>query len=153
MIAEPSVEKEEKINVIIIEDSEDDCELTEFALMQASDNIHFRHFADGVEALNFIFAKKKFEGDKVQSGLKFVLLDIGLPTINGLDLLRKIREEKATKALPVIILTSSKEDKDMNAAYALGANSYVVKPNGYDSYVDKIKSLAFYWSCVNQKPY
>ena len=140
------------MEVLIVDDSQDDCELTEFAMMQASENIHFRHFTDGVEALNFIFAKKKFAGNKIQAGLKFVLLDIGLPTINGLDLLKRIREDKATNALPVIILTSSKDDKDRSAAYALGANSYVIKPNGYDSYVDKIKSLAFYWSCVNEKP-
>jgi len=76
---------------------------------------------------------------------------LDLPTINGLDLLKKIRGNKETKKLPVIILTDSKDKSHINSAYELGVNSYIVKPNTYNSYVDKIKSLAFYWSCVNEK--
>ena len=147
------MEKEKSIDVLMVEDSLDDSELTEFAMMQANDSIHFRHFKDGVDALNFIFAQNKYEGHKIQTGLKLVLLDIGLPTIDGLEILRKIRNDKDTKMLPVVILTSSKERQDVPVAYELGANSYVVKPDGFDGYVKKIGSLAFYWSKVNEKPY
>ncbi len=81
-----------------------------------------------------------------------MVLDLGLPSVNGLDVLRKIREDEHTKMLPVVILTSSRNQKDMTVAYELGANSYVIKPDGFDAYVKKIGSLAFYWSAVNQRP-
>ncbi|GHN02644.1 response regulator [Cytophagales bacterium WSM2-2] len=147
----PVVENENSVEVVIVEDSIDDSELTRLAMLQASDSIRFRSFTDGLDALNFIYSKKKYEGNEVQAKLKFVILDIGLPTISGLDMLKKIREEAGTKKLPVIILTNSIDERDMNSAYELGANSYVVKPNGYYGYIDKIKSLAYYWGSVNEK--
>jgi len=146
------MERRKQIDVVVIEDSIDDRELTEFAMMQADDGIQVLHFKDGVDALNFIFGKKRYEGHEIQSRLKLVVLDLGLPTIDGLEVLRKIRSEKETKMLPVVILTSSKEQHDVSVAYELGANSYVVKPNGFDGYVKKIGSLAFYWSKVNERP-
>lgn len=145
------MENENSVEVVIVEDSIDDSELTRLAMLQASDSIRFRSFTDGLDALNFIYSKKKYEGNEVQAKLKFVILDIGLPTISGLDMLKKIREEAGTKKLPVIILTNSIDERDMNSAYELGANSYVVKPNGYYGYIDKIKSLAYYWGSVNEK--
>ena len=135
-----------------MEDSLDDRELTEFAMRQANDGLQLLHFKDGVEALNFIFAQKKYAGQRIQSGLKLVLLDLGLPTMDGLEVLKKIRNEEETRMLPVVILTSSKEEQDVTFAYELGANSYVIKPNGFDGYVKKIGSLAFYWSKVNERP-
>jgi two-component system response regulator len=147
------VERKRGIEVLVVEDSVDDSELTEFAIAQTKNNIQLIHFSDGVDALNFIFGKKKYEGQEIQKGLKLVVLDIGLPTLTGFDILRKIREEHSTKMLPVVILTSSLDERDMSMAYELGANSYVVKPNEFEGYMKKIGSLAFYWSCVNERPY
>src|SRR6478735_2923500 len=136
--------KDNLVEVVLIEDSEDDSELTEFAMKQVSDNIYFRHFNNGVDALNFILERKKYEGKEILPELKFVLLDIGLPTISGLDLLKKIREEADSKMLPIIILTGSEDKRNIDTAYKLGANSYVIKPNGYFGYIDKIKALTIY---------
>ena len=146
-------EKERNVDVLFVEDSRDDFELTEFAMNQASNDIHFRHFKDGPEALNFIFAKRQFEGRQVQSGLKLVILDLRLPTMNGLEVLRRIRADKATSKVPVVVLSSSTDQQDIEVAYHLGANSYVVKPNGFDGYVKKVGSLAFYWNSINERPY
>lgn len=147
------LEREKKIEVLVVEDSQDDSELTELALVHGKDNIQFIHFSNGVDALNFIFGKKKYEGEEIKNGLKLVLLDIGLPSLSGFEILKRIRGEYATRMLPVVMLTSSMDEKDLQMAYELGANSYVVKPNGFEGYVKKIGSLAFYWSCVNEKPY
>lgn len=147
------MDKEELlIDVLLVEDNPDDSELTIHALNEGNKNIHLRHLKDGVEALDFIFAKKIFAGQKVQNDLKLVLLDLKLPRMDGLEVLRKIREDERTKTLPVVILTSSREKRDLIEAYSLGVNSYVVKPVGFDNYVKTISALAYYWSMVNEKP-
>lgn len=140
------------IDILLVEDNPDDSELTIHALNEGNNNIHLLHLKDGVEALNFIFAKKNYEHQKVQNDLKLVLLDLKLPRLDGLEVLRKIREDERTKTLPVVILTSSRENRDINEAYKLGVNSYVVKPVGFDNYVKTISTLTFYWSLVNEKP-
>jgi len=145
-----SAMKDTAVDILVVEDSEDDSEITEFAIKHVSSSIHSYHFANGVDALNFVFAQKSFEGYKIQPGLKFALLDLSLPTISGLEMLKKIRNNEATKNLPVIILTSSMNELDRHAAYDAGANSYVLKPGSYDDYVKKIESLAYYWCYVNE---
>lgn len=139
-------------DVLLVEDNPDDTELTTHALIEGNKSLHLLHLKDGVEALNFIFSKKSYENRKVQNELKLVLLDLKLPKLDGLEVLRKIREDERTRTLPVVILTSSREKRDITEAYKLGVNSYVVKPVGFDNYVKTISSLAFYWSVVNEKP-
>jgi len=146
------MEKDELIDVLLVEDNPDDTELTTHALAEGNRALHLLHLKDGVEALNFIFAKKTYDKQKVQNDLKLVLLDLKLPRLDGLEVLRKIREDNRTRTLPVVILTSSREKRDISEAYKLGVNSYVVKPVGFDNYVKTISSLAFYWSLVNEKP-
>lgn len=146
------MEKDELIDVLLVEDNPDDTELTTHALTEGNKSLHLLHLKDGVEALNFIFAKKSYDKQKVQNDLKLVLLDLKLPRLDGLEVLRKIREDDRTRSLPVVILTSSREKRDISEAYKLGVNSYVVKPVGFDNYVKTISSLAFYWSLVNEKP-
>jgi len=146
------MEKDELIDVLLVEDNPDDTELTTHALAEGNKALHLLHLKDGVEALNYIFAKKSNENQKVQNNLKLVLLDLKLPKLDGLEVLRKIREDDRTRTLPVVILTSSREKRDISEAYKLGVNSYVVKPVGFDNYVKTISSLAFYWSLVNEKP-
>ena len=140
------------IDVLLVEDNPDDSELTIHALKEGNNKINLLHLKDGVEALNFIFAQKTYINDKVQNGLKLVLLDLKLPKLDGLEVLRKIREDERTRRLPVVILTSSKEKRDIDEAYKLEVNSYVVKPVEFDSYVKTISALAHYWSVVNERP-
>jgi two-component system response regulator len=146
------MEKEELlIDVLLVEDNPDDSELTIHALKEGNATMRLLHLKDGVEA-HFIFAKKSFEGRKIQNDLKLVLLDLKLPRLDGLEVLRKIREDERTRSLPVIILTSSREKRDIAEAYSLAINSYVVKPVGFDNYVKTISTLAYYWTNVNEKP-
>ena len=146
------MENDDTIDVLLVEDNPDDTELTTHALAEGNKAIRLLHLKDGVEALNFIFAKKAYENQKVQNELRLILLDLKLPKLDGLEVLRKIREDERTRALPVVILTSSREKRDITEAYKLGVNSYVVKPVGFDNYVKTLSSLAFYWSLVNEKP-
>jgi two-component system response regulator len=147
------MEKEDLlIDILLVEDNPDDAELTIHALKEGNKDIHLLHLKDGVDALNFIFAKKNFENHKIQNELKLVLLDLKLLRLDGLEVLRKIREDERTKILPVVILTSSKEKRDITEAYGLAVNSYVVKPVGFDDYVKAVSTITYYWSVVNEKP-
>lgn len=137
------------IEVLLVEDNPDDTELTVHALTDGNKSLHLLHLKDGVEALNYIHGNGS---GKAQTGLRLVLLDLKLPKLDGLEVLRKIREDERTKTLPVVILTSSREKRDITEAYKLGVNSYVVKPVGFDNFVNTISSIAFYWSQVNEKP-
>jgi CheY-like chemotaxis protein len=145
-------EKEDVVDVLLVEDNPDDTELTIHALAEGNRTIHLLHLKDGVEALNFIFARKSYQNKKIQNDLKLVLLDLKLPRLDGLDVLRKIREDDRTKTLPVVILTSSREKRDIAEAYRLGVNSYVVKPVGFDSFMKTVSTLANYWGVINEKP-
>jgi two-component system response regulator len=141
-----------RVDVLLVEDSPDDAELTLHALSGGSDQLRVKHLKDGVQALNFIFAKKEFENDGVRNDLRLVLLDLKLPRMDGLEVLRRIKEDDRTRNLPVVILTSSRERKDIFEAYRLGVNSYVVKPVTFDLYVSTIGSLAAYWNLINERP-
>jgi two-component system, response regulator len=147
------MEKEDGIiDVLLVEDNPDDTELTVHALREGHKGIHLLHLKDGVEALDFIFDKKTGVNQKGHNGFRLILLDLKLPRLDGLEVLRKIRADERTRTLPVVILTSSREKRDIAEAYKLGVNSYVVKPVGFDNYVKTISSLAAYWSTVNEKP-
>src|SRR5689334_11519726 len=120
------------IDVLLVEDNPDDSELTIHAMNLGKNGNHLLHLKDGVQALNFIFARKEYSDQQVQGDLKLVLLDLNLPRIDGLEVLRKIRADVKTRMLPVVIFTSSKEIRDIKEAYKLLVNSYVVKPISYD---------------------
>jgi two-component system response regulator len=144
-----------QVDVLLVEDNPDDTELTVHALNEGNKTLRLLHLKDGVEALNFIFGKQSDNGKdngKLQTGLRLVLLDLKLPKLDGLEVLRKIREDERTRTMPVVILTSSREKRDIAEAYKLAVNSYVVKPVGFDNYVKTISSIAFYWSQINEKP-
>ncbi len=143
---------EKTIDILLVEDNPHDTELTTHALSESSKYLQLTHLKDGVEALDFIFARKACHEASFVADLKLVLLDLKLPRMDGLEVLQKIRENETTKALPVVILTSSRERKDIRTAYKLGVNSYVVKPVSFDSYIQTIGALAFYWGAINERP-
>jgi two-component system response regulator len=145
--------EKEKVDVLLVEDNLDDTELTLYAITSANDRLHLQHFTNGEEALNFIYGKKNYWGQPVKDQLKLIILDLKLPTkLGGLDIVKRIRDEEHTKSIPIVVLSSSQDEKDIHGAYELGVNSYVVKPNEFEGYVKKIGSLANYWSNVNERP-
>jgi CheY-like chemotaxis protein len=107
---------------------------------------------DGEEALDFVFARGAFSHRKIENGPKVILLDLKLPKVDGLEVLRAIKGDPRTKIIPVVVLTSSKEERDVIESYTLGVNSYIVKPVEFDKFVDAVKDLGMYWLLLNQPP-
>lgn len=142
------MEREKKVDVLLVEDSLDDSELTGYALEIGNDRVHFLHLKDGVEAINFIFPE---EGNRIPSNLSLILLDLKLPKLDGLEVLKRIRSDERTRNIPVVILSSSNEVKDIKEAYTNGVNSYVVKPVEYEKYISTVSAISAYWSRVNRK--
>lgn len=141
----------EKIDVLLVEDSLEDVELTAYALAAHGTNLKYLHLRDGVEALRYIFSKRSHSEKKAQLELKVILLDLKLPKVDGLEVLRKIRADESTRSIPVVMFSSSSHTGDMAEAYQLGANSYVVKPPAFDKYVQTVSAISAYWSTVNQR--
>jgi two-component system, response regulator len=146
------MEKEKQIDVLLIEDSLDDSELTLYSLMTVNDRLRYQHFTNGEDALDFVFKNKTNWGEPIKDHLKLIILDLKLPKLGGLDIAKKFKESEQTKSIPIVVLTSSRSHDDIHVAYEIGVNSYVVKPDKFDGYVKKIGTLASYWSLVNERP-
>jgi two-component system, response regulator len=140
---------DETVDVLLVEDSAEDLELTSYALTTAC-GLKFVHLRDGVEALRYIFARRSGLEKRVRQTLKLILLDLKLPKVDGMDVLRKIRADESTRMIPVVMFSSSMQKIDVEAAYHLGVNSYVVKPLEFDKYVRAVSAISSYWSSVNQ---
>ncbi|MCB0153934.1 MAG: response regulator [Anaerolineae bacterium] len=138
------------VDILLVEDNPRDAELTMRALRKRNLANQLVVVEDGVEALDFLLCRGQYADRKGIELPKVVLLDIKLPKMNGLEVLEVLRANDRTKAIPVVMVTSSAEDPDIKAAYALGANSYVVKPVDFDGFVDAMSALGFYWLMVNQ---
>ncbi len=138
------------IDVLLVEDNPQDSELTIRALKKNNLAANIIWLQDGAEALDFIFCRGTFKNRPKEIGFKVMLLDLKLPKVGGLEVLREIKNMPDLKALPVVIITSSTEDPDIKKAYDLGANSYVVKPINYELFIDTIKHLGHYWLYINQ---
>ena len=141
------------VEVLLVEDSINDAELTirELKKHHLANNLY--HARDGEEAIDFIFATGRFQGARsIEFPPKIILLDIQMPKVNGIQVLQKIKSDERTRATPVVMLTSSKEDPDIQKCYGLGANSYIVKPVNFESFAVSIKNLGFYWLLLNQPP-
>ena len=138
--------------IVLVEDNPDDEELTLRALRQAKVANEVVVMRDGIEALDYLFAKGKFEGRDATKLPTVVLLDLKLPKLSGLDVLQRLRADPRTKLVPVVILTSSSEDEDMLRSYASGANSYVRKPVEFGPFANAVTQLGAYWLLLNQPP-
>jgi two-component system response regulator len=135
--------------ILLVEDNDDDAELTAMAFREARISNPVLRIGDGVEALDYLFARGKHAGRDVTDLPAVVLLDLNLPRLNGLEVLAALRSTEHTRRLPVVILTSSTEDKDRIAAYDHHANSYVRKPVDYDQFVAAARQLGLYWMVLN----
>lgn len=141
-----------EIEILLIEDNMNDAELTIRALKKNNLANKLVHLKDGVEAIDFIFAEGSYSGRKVENVPKVILLDLKMPRVNGIEVLKKIKTDERTKKIPVVILTSSKEDPDIQECYRLGVNSYVVKPVQFEQFVKSVSELGLYWMILNQPP-
>lgn len=140
----------QEVEILIIEDNPNDAELTLRALRKQNLANNVVHLHDGAEALDFLFGKGEYIGRTVSKVPKVILLDLKMPKINGLEVLEKIKADALTKAIPVVILTSSAEDPDIKKAYDLGANSYIVKPVEFNKFSRTVADLGLYWMVINK---
>jgi two-component system response regulator len=143
---------ENEIEILLVEDNQDDLEMTLRALRKANLANHIHVARDGAEAVEFIFGEGAHAGRKVENTPKVILLDLKLPKIDGMEILKRVKTDLRTKNIPVVMLTSSKEQKDVVESYHLGVNSYIVKPVNFESFAAAVAELGMYWLLLNQSP-
>ena len=141
-----------QVEILIVEDNPDDLEMTLRALRKANlaNHIHVAH--DGVEALDFIFGQGIHAGRTMEASPRLILLDLKLPRISGKEVLERIKSNPQTKTIPVVVLTSSREQQDVIESYHLGVNSYIVKPLDFEGFSAAVQELGMYWLLLNQPP-
>ncbi len=145
--------KQQTIEIILVEDNPDDVELTLRALKKHKLANKVLVAKNGAEALEYIFATGVYADHNIEEYPKVIVLDLKLPKVGGLDVLRKLKSDERTKQIPVVVLTSSQEEPDVIESYRLGVNSYIVKPVEFGKFVDCVSELGFYWLLVNESPY
>jgi two-component system response regulator len=139
-----------EIEILLVEDSVDDAELTIRALRNNNVTTNIVHLMDGAAALDFLFGTGIYTGRNIENRPKVILLDLKMPKVSGLEVLEKLRSDEFLKKIPVVVLTSSKEHPDVERAYQLGANSYIVKPVDFESFRKIVSELGIYWLLYNQ---
>jgi two-component system, response regulator len=140
------------VEILLVEDNPQDLELAKRALRKANlaNSIHVAR--DGEEALNFIFCEGSYANRRIDEFPNVILLDLKLPKVDGLEVLKRIKSDPRTKSIPVVMLTSSKEQNDVIESYRLGVNSYIVKPVNFESFAESVQQLGMYWLLLNQAP-
>lgn len=141
----------EQIEILLAEDSEADAEMTMRALSRHNLANHLVWVKDGAEALDFIFRRGAY-AQRPRGAPKLVLLDLKMPKVDGIEVLRQVKSNEETRTIPVVMLTSSAEERDIVASYSLGVNSYIVKPVDFTSFVDEVAKAGCYWVLVNRLP-
>ncbi len=142
--------EQRKVEILLVEDNPHEAELTIRSLKKQNLSNRLLHIDDGEEALDFIFSKGKYADNTVPFAPKLVLLDLKLPKVSGLEILRQMKADERTREIPVVILTSSKEESDIIEGYKLGVNSYIVKPVNFESFSNAVTELGLYWVLLNQ---
>jgi two-component system response regulator len=140
------------IEILLVEDNPQDLELTRRALRKGNltNNIHVAR--DGAEAIEFLFCEGAHAARKIEDGPKLILLDLKLPKVDGLEVLKRVKSDPRTKTIPVVVLTSSKEQNDVVESYQLGVNSYIVKPVNFEGFSAAVLEVGMYWLLLNQAP-
>jgi CheY-like chemotaxis protein len=141
-----------EIEILLVEDNQDDLDMALRAMRKANLTNRIQAARDGAEALEFVFCEGAFAGRRFESPPKVILLDLKLPKVDGMDVLKRIKGDPRTKMIPVVILTSSKEQRDVVESYNLGVNSYIVKPVNFEQFVASVQELGMYWLLHNQPP-
>ncbi|MGV3771344.1 MAG: response regulator [Verrucomicrobiales bacterium] len=143
---------QDEVEILLVEDNPDDLELALLALKRnnVANKIHVAR--DGEEALDFLLCRGKHSSRPADAQPKVVLLDLKLPKVDGLEVLREVKGNEFTKSVPIVVMTSSKEQRDMVEGYKLGVNSYIQKPVDFNQFRDIINKLGFYWLVINQSP-
>jgi two-component system response regulator len=142
--------EKEQIEIVLVEDNKDDAALAIRALTKNNLANKMIHLKDGEEALDFFFGTGSFAGRETSNMPKVVLLDLKMPKVNGIEVLEKLKANTATKSIPIVVLTSSAEDPDIDKCYAIGANSYIVKPVKFDDFTKAVAQLGMYWMVLNK---
>ena len=140
------------VEILLVEDTPEDLELALRALRKASLVNRIEVARDGVEAIEFIFGEGAHAGRSIEDVPKVILLDLKLPRMDGLEVLRRIKSDPRTRTIPVVVLTSSKEQNDIVESYSMGVNSYIVKPVNFDRFAAAVQELGMYWLLLNQPP-
>jgi len=140
------------VEILLVEDNPSDVEMTLRALKKhnLANKVHV--VKDGAEALDYIFATGIFAERNIDDHPKVILLDLKLPKVDGMEVLRRIRADERTKCIPVVVLTSSQEERDIVESYKLGVNSYIVKPVDFDKFLSTVQELGLYWLLLNKPP-
>ncbi len=141
-----------EVEILLVEDNPTDAELAIRALKKGNLANKLVWVKDGAEALDFIFATGVYSDRKMENEPKVILLDLRLPKVDGMEVLRRIKSDERTRTIPVVVLTSSKEDRDVAESYKLGVNSYISKPVEFDAFAKTVSELGMYWLLVNHPP-
>ena len=141
-----------EIEILLAEDKQSDAEMTIRAIRKNKVENSIVHVTDGKAVLDFLFGEGKFAGRDISKKPKFILLDLKMPKLNGIEVLKRIKGNDDTKKIPVVVLTSSKEDPDIEQCYLLGVNSYIVKPVVFEDFMKVVSDLGLYWMLHNQPP-
>ena len=139
-------------DILMVEDSEEDLQLALRSFRKANFMDRVRIVRDGAEALDFIFCQGSYAGRRMEHNPRVILLDLKLPKVDGLEVLQRIKSDPRTRMIPVVVLTSSKEHRDVLASYELGANSYIVKPVAFDGFAKAMQEVGMYWLLRNNPP-
>ena len=140
------------VEILLVEDNPNDLELTLHAFKQHKISNRMHVVRDGPEALEFIFCEGEYAERSIENSPRLILLDLELPKVDGLEVLRRIRADERTKTIPVVILTSSDEERDVVESYKLGVNSYIRKPVDFDKFSEVVSKLGYYWLLLNIAP-
>ncbi|SRR5258708_7749043 len=146
------MDTDNQVEILLVEDNPSDLELALHALQRNNLANHIHIARDGVEALDFLFCRGAHAERSINPVPKVVLLDLKLPLVDGLEVLRQVKADPRTRAIPIVVLTSSNEERDMMESYELGVNSYITKPVDFGQFTESVRQIGMYWILLNRQP-